>query len=95
MPGHVEGKQVTMAALALGLSRQLDRPVVDATGIRGTSDVALDFSRDTLSSTSGETEPQPPIFTVLKKELGLQLVPKTAPIDVVVVYRADKVPIPD
>jgi uncharacterized protein (TIGR03435 family) len=45
---HLEADKVSMAALAETLTRFLDRPVVDQTGLKGNYKIALDLAREDL-----------------------------------------------
>jgi uncharacterized protein (TIGR03435 family) len=46
--GHLETKAVTLSRFAESISRFLDRPVVDQTGIEGNYDFALDISPEEM-----------------------------------------------
>jgi uncharacterized protein (TIGR03435 family) len=45
---HLETEKVTMAMLAETLTRFLDRPVVDETGLKGSYKIALDLAREDM-----------------------------------------------
>jgi uncharacterized protein (TIGR03435 family) len=47
--GHLESKAVTLSRFAESISRFLDRPVVDQTGIEGSYDFAIDISPEEMS----------------------------------------------
>jgi uncharacterized protein (TIGR03435 family) len=81
--GHAEGTSVSMSDLADRLSRasfQLDRPVVDFTGLTGRYDLTLDWA------------PTDSIFSALEEQLGLRLEARKMPLEVLIVDHADKVP---
>jgi uncharacterized protein (TIGR03435 family) len=83
LAGHAEGTSVSMSDLADRLSRaafQLDRPVVDFTGLTGRYDLTLDWA------------PTDPIFSALEEQLGLKLEARKMPLEVLIVDHADKVP---
>jgi uncharacterized protein (TIGR03435 family) len=83
LSGHAEGTSVSMPDLADRLSRstfQLDRPVVDFTGLTGRYDLTLDWV------------PTDPIFSALEEQLGLKLEARKMPLEVLIVDHADKVP---
>jgi uncharacterized protein (TIGR03435 family) len=46
--GHLEAKAMTLARFAEAISRFLDRPVMDQTGIEGNYDFAIDISADEM-----------------------------------------------
>lgn len=80
--------------VAVLLSRQLKQPVIDLTGLTGFYDVHLEWAPDDASpaETTG-SEPLPDIFRAVEQQLGLHLESRNTPIDILVIDRADKVPI--
>lgn len=92
----------TMKQLAARLSQELKAPVEDATGLDGSYDLTMTWSRD---ETRGESQTMrlqtqkeidgdvaPGIFTALQEQLGLKLVFKKTAVDVLVVDRINKLP---
>jgi uncharacterized protein (TIGR03435 family) len=70
-----------MQNLAGSLSRRLDRPVVDRTGLAGRFSVALTFvSEERRAEVSG-----PSIFTALQEQLGLKLEAAHGPVEIFVI----------
>ena len=69
-----------------------DTPEADHTGLTGKYSFTLDFTRDIPGQTPDALPPAPVVFTAIQKELGLQLVAKKLPIDVVVVESFHKTP---
>ena len=101
--GHVEARRVTMPQLLDTLSRYVDRPVVDLTGLTGNYDLSLAYGVDDLRvmlKNVGAERPIPDdalppgasIFESLKSA-GLTLEPRRAPLDVVVIDHVEKSPI--
>ena len=100
---RMEAKKVTLTALADWLTRLLDRPAVDMTGIAGTYDFSLEYSleelRNLLRSSTGGARELPAgipdsgtsIFASLEA-VGLKLEQRKAPIEVVVVDRIERTP---
>lgn len=87
--GHALGSSISMGMLADRLSRpdfQLDRRVVDLTGLKGAFDLTLDWSP------MGVEGDDPSIFTALQEQLGLRLEARKVPLEVMVVDRVDRVP---
>jgi uncharacterized protein (TIGR03435 family) len=80
----VLGLGATMAELAALLSDPLRSPVVDATGLTGRYDFALDYS-------GGDDERSATISAV--QQLGLKLERRKVPMQVLMVDRAEKTPI--
>lgn len=72
------------------------RVVVDKTGLTGSYDITLDWTRDpawTRDSSTGASASQdvgPSLFTALEEELGLKLVAAKEPVEVVVIDQIEK-----
>jgi uncharacterized protein (TIGR03435 family) len=90
---HVAARKASLARLAMMLSRPNDPPVLDRTGLTGTYDFTLDYSTE-RGATAGPSVPPsaPDLAVALRQQLGLQLVRKKEPFDVVVVDAVDKMP---
>jgi uncharacterized protein (TIGR03435 family) len=88
------GNDATLKELCDDLQRlTLDRPVVDRTGLTGTFDIRLTFTRDDPQAPSMAALPDgaaPTIFNALQEQLGLKLEPTKAPIEVLVIDHAEK-----
>jgi uncharacterized protein (TIGR03435 family) len=84
---HANGS-VTMASLAEFLSRGLDRPVVDRTGLAGFYNVTLDWAADALENAASG----PSIFTALQEQLGLRLNAVKAPVEILIVESVERSP---
>jgi uncharacterized protein (TIGR03435 family) len=87
--GGREGVRVTshkasLADLASRLSLDLDRPVFDNTGIKGDFEITLEWARE------GDG---PSVFSAIQEQLGLKLQPTTTPIEIIVIDRANKIPV--
>jgi uncharacterized protein (TIGR03435 family) len=99
--GGMRFRGVTLDAFAKFLTTPAQRPVVDRTGLTGLFDVDLDLAaelgppppppgaRDQIDRAGA-----PSIFTALQQQLGLDLDPRRAPIDVVVIDRV-QLPVPN
>jgi uncharacterized protein (TIGR03435 family) len=76
------------------LTRRMDRPVLDKTGLTGVFDYTIDLSglgfngQPPQDPTAG-----PSIFTAVQDNLGLRLEAQRAPIDVLVIDQVDRIPI--
>jgi uncharacterized protein (TIGR03435 family) len=77
-----------MERLVRELDYQLGKPVVDATGLKGTYDLSLYWVPDSMLPDAGG----PTILGALQSQLGLNLESKKVMIPVVVVDHAAKVP---
>jgi uncharacterized protein (TIGR03435 family) len=77
--------------IASGVEYELKQPVVDKTGLTGTYDFDLIFTRDDHPT----DVPHPDygnLFTALEKELGLKLQPQKIPVDYLIIDHIEKIP---
>jgi uncharacterized protein (TIGR03435 family) len=89
------GANATLADLAGELQRlTLDRPVLDRTGLTGTFNIHLIFTRENPDamglSPDLPDDAAPSIFVAIQQQLGLKLEPTKGPVDVLVVDHAEK-----
>jgi uncharacterized protein (TIGR03435 family) len=84
---HLRGK---MSALALAgyLAAHMGQRVLNETGLKGTFDIALDFTLDDRPQTGDESAPS--VFTAVKEQLGLKLEARKAPVEIVVIDHVEK-----
>jgi uncharacterized protein (TIGR03435 family) len=82
LAGRLMGGNMEMGMLAALLSRFAGYPVVDKTGLQGTYDIDLKFAKDNSD-----------IAAAVQEQLGLKLETGKAPVEMLVVDRAEKVPI--
>jgi uncharacterized protein (TIGR03435 family) len=90
---HITARAMSMSSFADHLSGylfNLDRPVMDQTGIQGVYDFTLNWSPDTASA---ETRPAGSIFTALQEQLGLKLELGETTVTILVVDHADRLPV--
>jgi len=101
-----ELRGVTMKDLAQRLSNQLDRPVVDKTGVNGMFDITLEFAPDSTMRGFGGRGPGdasrgepgsipadpvgPTLFTALQEQIGLKMAGDKAPVDYLVIDHIEK-----
>jgi bla regulator protein BlaR1 len=103
-PGELIDQGATLVPLVEQLSWQLGHTVVDKTGLTGNYDFSLrwtpgesepgmnklmGFKPATDSSASNESS-GPTLFTALQEQLGLKLVPQTAPMEILVIDRVER-----
>jgi uncharacterized protein (TIGR03435 family) len=75
-----------MKSLAATLSNWLDHPLIDKTGITGNFDIDLQWS-------TSESDPDhPTILSELRDKLGLDVKSGKAPVEILVVDHAEKIP---
>lgn len=94
--------ELTMGNLAKLLSEQLDRLVLDSTGLKAIYDVTLHWTPDEASALPGPNEPGPQplpvttgpsnIFPAIQRDLGLKLEARREPVEVLVVDHVERVP---
>jgi uncharacterized protein (TIGR03435 family) len=68
----------------------VDRPVVDRTGLGGTIDFTLEFAPPERPQGTPPDESLPTFYTALQEELGLKLQPQTGPVDVLVIDHVEQ-----
>ena len=97
--GTMKGTRTTMSNLAMVLSRQLERPVLDKTGLNGLYDFEMNYMPDSGcgsrqpdgGTTNNETlTDRPSIFTAIQEQLGLKLESVKGPVEVIVIDRVEK-----
>ena len=81
----VRGGANSVALLAEELARQLDRVVVDQTGIQGRYNLSLQWTPDDQAGSSSTADAGPSIFTALQEQLGLKLESQKGPVKVLVI----------
>jgi uncharacterized protein (TIGR03435 family) len=75
----------SMASLAQNLSLHTDRTVVDKTGLTGQYAFMLEWAPE-----DGAPGDLPSLFTAIQDQIGLKLEPQRAPVDTIVIDRAEK-----
>ena len=77
----------TIADIIPILSRELDRPLVNATGLTQLFDIELQYS---LGAPRPDAEPGPPLKSALTDQLGLRVQEALAVVDVLVIDRIER-----
>jgi uncharacterized protein (TIGR03435 family) len=91
--GHIVATNATMDRFAQILSRQMDRPVVNHTGLEGAFDVTLQWSVESggpAKPAEGAVIEGPSIFTAIQEQLGLRLRVRKVPVEVIVIDHVEK-----
>jgi uncharacterized protein (TIGR03435 family) len=93
--GRVTGGGITMDNVAAAIANYaVDQTVVNRTGLEGTFDFELQFTRET-SGTSNQLPPDAPsIFTAVQEQLGLRLETARGPVQFLVIDSVQQ-PTPD
>ncbi len=86
--GQLTAKESSIAEFASALSNQMDRPVVDHTGIDGIYDFTLKWSPG--EDPDAEDSAGASLFTVIQETLGLKLEGKKIPVPMIAVESAEK-----
>jgi uncharacterized protein (TIGR03435 family) len=91
---HYKGTSITMDGFAKFLSGQMELPVIDMTGLKGTYDLKLDWITERQAQAKADSEPQAgqPIQDAIQDQLGLKVEHRKAPVDILVVDHAERVP---
>lgn len=95
-PGHIVVES-TLADLAKGISwsQQIDRAVVDRTGLLGVFEITIDYAPSLPSAapgadTNADSSLPSSIFTAIQEQLGLKLESQTGPVDVLVIDHVER-----
>jgi uncharacterized protein (TIGR03435 family) len=98
--GRLVGRRVTAENIASMLARQLDREVLNRTGLSGEYDMQLDFTPDSGScravgdpqSGSVATDPSglPSIYAALQQQLGLKLESGKGAVEFLIIDRVER-----
>jgi uncharacterized protein (TIGR03435 family) len=96
--GRFEDKGVSMANFADQLSRQVEHPVTDKTGLTGVYNLKMQWTPDDQPAAKGDSAPAEPalgpsIFVALQEQLGLKLQTQKLPVEIIVVDHVDRAPV--
>ena len=98
LSGNAQG--VTFTAFPISrftfmLTRRMDRPVLDQTGLKGIYDYTIDLSGLGFAGRPAERqegEAGPSVFTTVQRDLGLKLEARKEPISILVIDSASRMP---
>jgi uncharacterized protein (TIGR03435 family) len=88
--GKFTGKNETLSHFSEALSRQLDRAVVDMTGLTGSFDFEVTYGPEDAHSNSDDSGPS--IFAAVQEKLGLKLEARKGSVELLVIDRIEKTP---
>jgi uncharacterized protein (TIGR03435 family) len=80
--------------LAVFLSTEVDRLIVDKTGLSGSYDIELTYQNDRMLLPGAQRREAPALFTAVQEQLGLKLEPARGPVEVLVIDSVSR-PTPD
>jgi uncharacterized protein (TIGR03435 family) len=87
LKGGLNLQNSSLDDLAGTLKRPAGRPVVNETGVKGKFDIRLDYAPEGAANSD-----RPSLFTALQEQLGLQLVTRRVPVEMLVIDRVERVP---
>jgi uncharacterized protein (TIGR03435 family) len=93
MRDHLEASKLTMGELAEILSRKLDLPVIDRTGLTGAFTFTLRWNPEVaagLSHAESAAALRPEVASAISRQLGLTLTARKMPVEILVVDHAEK-----
>jgi uncharacterized protein (TIGR03435 family) len=85
-PNSLMGRSMTMGSLASLLAHAVHYQVMDKTGVTGSYDIDLRFAPENSKEAGLD------IFGAIQEQLGLKLEPGRAPVETIVVDRAERTP---
>lgn len=91
-PNGAHFQAFPISRLTFLLTRRLDRPVLDQTGLKGLFDYTIDLSGLPAPAGMPHDESAPSIFTTVQRDMGLKLEGRKEPVSVLVIDSASKVP---
>ena len=92
--GAIHTNRVTMQMLSTVLSRFLREPILDMTGLKGYYEVDLQWTPEPgQTGAPASDDGGPSIYSAVQSQLGLALTKQKRPMDVIVVDRAERVPL--
>jgi uncharacterized protein (TIGR03435 family) len=90
---RLQGRNETMPSLVQMLSGQLGAPVQDDTGLIDKYDFTLSWLAQPPGTLPNNDANGPSIFSAVQEQLGLKLTARKGPVEIIVIDRADKLPV--
>ena len=98
-PGKLTATSIAIRNLTEFLSRQTSRPVLDMTGLKGFYSFTLNYTPDEAPSSPrpdtgplAESAVGASLFTAVQEQLGLKFEARKAPVEILVIDHAEKIP---
>jgi len=89
--GRLEATHYGIASLVRRLNQELNRKVIDETGLVGAYDLKLEWTPESSALAGSSDSSAPSIFTEIQTQLGLKLeLRKKYPINTLIIDRAEK-----
>jgi uncharacterized protein (TIGR03435 family) len=92
--GRVAFHKFPLSRLTFMLTRRLDHPVIDLTGLQGDYDFSIDLSGLGFNGNPPADPTAPSVFTTIQEDMGLKLDSRKHPVEVLVIDHVEKVPKP-
>ncbi len=92
-PARTHQLNASMQDLAALLSKQLARPVTDATGLQGRYEFTLSWMADVPAAGALTAEAGPDLLAAVRQQLGLKLEAAKGPVEVLVIDHLERDPI--
>lgn len=89
---RLRSQRERFAALVKMLRPADGSPVVDKTPLTGKYDFTLEYTTELPNATPGDPPVVPDLFIAVQQQLGLQLVRKKVPFDVLIIDSVSKLP---
>ena len=90
--GSVKFTKQPISRFTFMLTRRLDKPTLDETGLKGLYDFTIDLSGLGFNGNPPEDTSAPSVFTTVPQNLGLRLEAAKRPVDILAVDHAEKAP---
>jgi uncharacterized protein (TIGR03435 family) len=91
-PGQLTATAVPIYNFTDIMSRYLNRPVLDKTGLAGRTTSLWNRPEGKTTDAAGDLPAGPSLFTAIQEQMGLKLESRKAPIEILAVDRVEKVP---
>jgi uncharacterized protein (TIGR03435 family) len=98
--GYLEAAGVPLSEVVVALGQQLQRPIVDKTGLTGLYDIKLQWTPDPIAGGPSKAPDEEAarrvdpngvsIFTAIEEQLGLRLESSKGPVEVLVIDSVQK-----
>ena len=89
--GYLSARGISLEQLAVILSQELRKPVLDRTKLSGPYDIDLVFAPEVPSPRPVPVAADAPsLFTAVQEQLGLKLEPQRVPTDVIIIERVEQ-----
>jgi uncharacterized protein (TIGR03435 family) len=101
--GLIVSNHISMTTLATLFSRFTGQTVVDMTGLTGSYDLKVEWTRENSPSSAApgrgadagasmDGEPGPTLFAAVEQQLGLKLEVRKGPVEIIAIDHAERVP---